>query len=77
VLDSSKIEGIEIDDLEDWFGVSNILSNSGAEKLGEFEIDGDSVEIHLSSDFKCPRCWKQKAKKEDELCPRCKKVLDA
>jgi isoleucyl-tRNA synthetase len=77
VLDSSKIKGIEIDDLEDWFGVSNILSNSGAERLGEFMIDGDSFEIYLSSDYKCPRCWKQKAKDEDELCLRCKKVLDA
>ena len=77
VLEDSKIGGIGIDDLEDWFGVSNILSSSSSELLGEFELDGDSVKIYQSSDSKCPRCWKQKSKNEDELCHRCNKVLDA
>ena len=42
------------------------------------EIDSCNIkmEVKESPFFKCPRCWKHTAEKEDELCHRCDKVVN-
>ena len=62
---------------EDWFTISLFESEVEAKELANFELGEDKFIVKLSPYHKCPRCWKEKAKKEDELCDRCKGVLDA
>lgn len=64
-----------LDDIEDFFVVSELKSLDGADALAEFRVNGQDFKILKSSLHKCPRCWKFKAKSEDSLCPRCAKVV--
>jgi isoleucyl-tRNA synthetase len=62
-------------DLEDWFVVSGVLETADGDRLGSFEVDGETFGIYLGPDHKCPRCWRYTAKSEDQVCQRCAKVL--
>ena len=77
VTQSDKLEALDAKDAEDWFVVSDILQESNAEKLGEFEVDGEIFAIVRAPGYKCPRCWRYAAEAEDTLCERCQAVLDA
>ncbi len=74
--DSKIVNELDRVESEDWFVVSGINSDSSRE-LGKFVVDGDEFIIKLASSHKCPRCWKFQAKSENELCGRCKEVVDA
>ncbi len=77
VYQGDKTSGLETSDLEDWFTVSNLLTQSDADKLGAFEVAGERFAIIQSQAHKCPRCWKQKSNAQDQLCTRCQAVIDA
>ncbi|MEA2111278.1 MAG: isoleucine--tRNA ligase [Campylobacterota bacterium] len=66
---------LEAIELEDWFVVSGVNTQDISEKLGEFEVDGDSFVIGLASQAKCPRCWKFNSSSEDSTCKRCSEVV--
>jgi len=76
VTESEKLKVLNSKDAEDWFVVSEITKTSTSEVLGEFEVDGDRFTIVKASGYKCPRCWRHAAQKEDGLCERCSKVLN-
>ncbi|MDR2100284.1 MAG: isoleucine--tRNA ligase [Campylobacteraceae bacterium] len=63
-------------DAEDWFTVSEITSDVKGEILGSFEVDGEFFTITKAQKHKCPRCWKLRSAREDELCERCKDVVN-
>lgn len=65
----------DLEDIEDWFMVSEIKSLDKSEALASFSIGGQDFKILKSSLYKCPRCWKFHSKSEDTPCPRCTKVL--
>lgn len=64
-----------LEDIEDWFMVSEIKSLDKGEALASFSVGGQDFKILKSSLHKCPRCWKFHSKSEEALCPRCAKVL--
>ncbi len=63
--------------LQDWFGVSQTLNTSVNEVLATFEAGGKTFAIIKATKYKCPRCWRYVSENENELCNRCKKVLEA
>lgn len=65
----------DLEDIEDWFMVSEIKSLDKSEALASFSVGGQDFKILKSSLYKCPRCWKFHSKSEDTPCPRCAKVL--
>lgn len=78
VLETSSKEILENKELVDLFLVSDIKElDENSKNLAEFEIDGEKFKITTSNEFKCPRCWRFKSKSEDELCTRCKEVINA
>ncbi len=72
---SEKIAMLNEIDSEDWFTVSQIATSIEGEKLASFEVAGDSYQIILNAQAKCPRCWKQKSVDETSLCERCAEVI--
>ncbi|WP_456453264.1 class I tRNA ligase family protein, partial [Hydrogenimonas sp.] len=76
VTTSEKLQTLSAKDAEDWFVVSEIVAQSDAEALGEFEVEGDRFVIVRASGHKCPRCWRFAAPAEEALCERCAKVLN-
>ncbi len=64
-------------DLEDWFVVSALKSESQGEELGSFSVDDLRFTIHRATAHKCPRCWRYTAAEEGALCERCAEVLNA
>ncbi len=74
--DSEKLSLLSKKDAEDWFVVSEIAPIGEGEVLGEFEVGGDRFAILRASGYKCPRCWRFAAEKEDGLCDRCARVLN-
>lgn len=79
VLQTSSNEILDLDkeSVVDWFMVSNLehITPSG-EEIAKFDVENESFRIIKSSSCKCPRCWKFVSSKEDELCPRCDKVIN-
>ena len=75
--DSKKALDLNPVEAEDWFVVSGVDVMQPCEELGSFEVDGDRFIIAKAKGHKCPRCWKYHAPKEDALCERCEKVLNA
>lgn len=73
---SSKIASLEKVDAEDWFTVSKVLEHDEASEIGVFEVAGDTFKILKAAKCKCPRCWKYRAKSEEELCHRCNEALN-
>jgi len=69
---------LALDEVEasDWFLVSSISNTKqDSEILGTFSIDENIFEIYKANEYKCPRCWKFTATKEDCLCSRCDEVI--
>lgn len=64
-----------LDDIEDFFMVSELKSLDSSEEIAHFRVAGQDFKILKSPLYKCPRCWKFKAKSEDALCARCARVL--
>ncbi|SFV57178.1 Isoleucyl-tRNA synthetase [hydrothermal vent metagenome] len=75
--DSKKALDLDPTEAEDWFVVSGVDAMQPCEELGSFEVDGDHFIIVKAKAHKCPRCWKYHAPKEDALCERCEKVVNA
>jgi isoleucyl-tRNA synthetase len=75
--DSKKVLDIDPTEAEDWFVVSGVDVLQPCEVLGEFKVEDDTFVIAKAKAYKCPRCWKYHAPKEDALCERCEKVLNA
>ncbi len=76
VAKSEKLQVLNEKDAQDWFNVSEISDEAQREALGEFEIEGDRFVIVRASGWKCPRCWRFAAPKEESLCERCARVLN-
>ncbi len=74
---SSKVVALDKVDAEDWFTVSKVIEHEEQGELGVFEVAGDRFKIFKASKCKCPRCWKYRAKSEEELCHRCSEALNA
>ena len=65
-------------DAEDWFVVSGIFEDKPEEEvLGSFKVDTDTFIVSKASAYKCPRCWKFQAQKEECTCARCESVVNA
>ena len=62
-------------DLEDWFVVSAVKTESEGEELASFEVAGKRFGVHKASAHKCPRCWRYTAPAEETLCQRCNEVV--
>jgi isoleucyl-tRNA synthetase len=62
-------------DLEDWFVVSAVKTQSSGEKLASFEVEGNTFTVHKATAHKCPRCWRYTAPAEESLCARCSEVV--
>lgn len=73
---SNTILASDISHSIDWFIVSDISPIDGRESIAQFQVDDELFRLVLSSEHKCPRCWKYQAKKEGDLCPRCAKVMN-
>ncbi len=76
IVGDASIFGIEDSkDLEDWFGVSEIVVDSNSEVLASFMVDNKEYNVVKASGHKCPRCWRYVSEIEDKLCSRCSEVL--
>ena len=73
---SNEILSHDLDEICDWYMVSHMRSIESRDFLAEFKVEDETFRLVLSDHHKCPRCWKFDAKNEDELCPRCQKVLN-
>lgn len=73
---SPKIMALPKVDAEDWFTVSKVINHDEAGELGVFSVGEDNFKILKAQKCKCPRCWKYRAKSEEELCERCAKALN-
>ena len=69
---SSELKNLSSTDGEDWFTVSNIICSSVDNPIQTFEVGTDEFNIYFAKRYKCPRCWKYRAKEEESLCSRCK-----
>ena len=74
---SEKICSLEKVDAEDWFTVSKVIQHDEEGELGVFEVEGETFKILKAAKCKCPRCWKYRAKSEEDLCHRCNEALNA
>lgn len=72
---SNLILSEDINEISDWYMVSDVQSLDGSDSLAEFDVGNDKFKLALSTRHKCPRCWKFTAKHDGETCPRCEKVL--
>lgn len=75
--DSEKLKALHSVDVEDWFLISEITTESKGEEVGSFKVGNDSFIVFLADKSKCPRCWKLNSSNEDSLCTRCNKVINA
>ncbi len=62
-------------DLEDWFVVSAVKTESAGEQLASFEVEGKTFTVHKATAAKCPRCWRFTSGSEEKLCARCEEVV--
>ncbi|MBN2826069.1 MAG: isoleucine--tRNA ligase [Campylobacterales bacterium] len=75
---AGDIESLSIEnqkDLEDWFMVSAVTRESQSENVGSFTFNETVYTINKASQHKCPRCWRFASEQEDNICPRCAKVV--
>ena len=68
---SDELKKLSGADGEDWFTVSNVICESQSNPVATFSVEEDEFKIYYAKRFKCPRCWKHRAKEEDGLCSRC------
>lgn len=72
---SNEILSNDLNEIIDWYMVSFVRNSEDEKALAEFNVENEKFRIVRANRYKCPRCWKFSAKVNDELCPRCKKVL--
>jgi len=72
-MDSLTIENQK--DLEDWFMVSAVATQSEGENVGSFTFNESVYTINKASKHKCPRCWRFDSETEDTTCARCSEVV--
>ncbi|QEL04822.1 isoleucyl-tRNA synthetase [Campylobacter sputorum subsp. sputorum] len=72
---SSELLSLDLEEIMDWFMVSEMKTYDNSEGLAEFVVDNYKFKLLKSNLHKCPRCWKYQAKEEGELCHRCEKVM--
>jgi len=79
IYTESKVAlALDATDAEDWFVVSGVFEDKIEEEiLGSFKVDEDTFTIAKATAYKCPRCWKFQAEKEDCTCKRCTEVVSA
>ncbi len=65
----------DLEDIEDFFMVSEIKSLENNEALASFNVGNAEFKILKATFHKCPRCWKFQAKNEEALCARCARVM--
>ena len=65
----------DLEDIEDFFMVSEIKSLENTEALASFNVGNAEFKILKATLHKCPRCWKFQAKNEEALCARCARVM--
>jgi len=75
VGDASAFEIKDSKNLEDWFIVSALRTESSSEEVGAFELDGMKFTVHKAQKVKCPRCWRFTSDSEEEACERCAEVV--
>ncbi len=75
-LCTSDSDLLDDSDLVDFFVVSDITTDSCGEKVGEIEFEGITYELRVATKSKCPRCWRYLAENENELCDRCREVVN-
>ena len=74
--DSKTVHKMEKVEVEDFLLISRIMKHDENEKFGSFKIGDDNFSVISAGKSKCPRCWKHRAKTEDDLCPRCDEVVN-
>jgi len=67
-----------LDEMADFFVVSQISDNIDGDVLDEFHISDEQfvIKIKKSPLHKCPRCWRYLAIEENGLCDRCAEVVN-
>jgi isoleucyl-tRNA synthetase len=75
--DSNEVLNLDPTIAEDWFIVSKVSNEFKDGTIETFEVDGQTFEVHMASDAKCPRCWKFKSEDEESICSRCDSVVNA
>ncbi|NOQ31969.1 MAG: isoleucine--tRNA ligase [Helicobacteraceae bacterium] len=75
--DSKVLSSYEKLEVEDWFVISTLNSDTKEDELASFELDGDRFIISKSTAHKCPRCWKFNSQAEEATCSRCESVVNA
>ena len=75
-LCTSDSDLLDDSDLVDFFVVSDITTDRCGEKVGEIEFEGITYELRVATKSKCPRCWRYLAENENELCDRCREVVN-
>ena len=55
---SNLILSEDINEISDWYMVSDVQSLDGSDSLAEFDVGNDKFKLVLSTRHKCPRCWK-------------------
>jgi isoleucyl-tRNA synthetase len=73
--DMSQFAINDAKDLEDWFVVSAMSSNSQGEQVASFEVNGSTYTVHKASASKCPRCWRFTSSSDECTCERCSKEV--
>ena len=62
---------------KDWFIVSQFEFATSSDDLNKTSLPWLFVKVDHAGGVKCPRCWQWTEQPgEDDLCPRCLKVLD-
>ena len=74
--DSNNILARNLDEISDWYMVSEISTINDETPIAGFEVLNENFRLVKAKKHKCPRCWKFTSTSEDVLCPRCNKVIN-
>ena len=74
--DSNNILARNLDEISDWYMVSEISTINDETPIAGFEVLNENFRLVKAKKHKCPRCWKFTSTDEDALCPRCNKVIN-
>jgi isoleucyl-tRNA synthetase len=75
ITEAAKISALNETDAEDWFVVSGVKKESSQEAVASFSVADEHFSIVMAAGAKCPRCWKYNSANEEDVCPRCVKVV--
>ncbi len=78
VADASPLQGLDLDELCLTSGLTLTVGEGPDAAFRLSDVAGVAVEPRLSSDEKCPRCWRYQPLQQPEgVCPRCAVVMAA